>query len=167
MNTLQELFLQEAQELFGAERHIATILPQMAEMTTSPDLRTILQEHETQTQGHIQRLESLFQQLGQQPQEIPSPTLQALTSEAQEKLGQIQDPNLREAFVVAAQQKVEHFEIACYGTARSHALQLDMGDAADLLQQTLEEEKSTDLRLSRIAENNVNDRADPQHVQGS
>jgi ferritin-like metal-binding protein YciE len=167
MNTLQDLFLQETQELLGAERQIATLLPQMAEMATSPDVKAVFQEHETQTQGQIQRLESLFGQLGQAPQEMPSPALQALASEAQQKLDQIQDPALREAFLIAAQQKVEHFEIACYGTARSHALQLDMADAADLLQQTLEEEKSTDERLSRLAENKVNDQADPQHVQGS
>ncbi len=167
VNTLDELFAVELQELFSSEQQILQALPQMAEMASTPELQQAFQEHVEQTRGQVGRLEQIFQQMGQSPGAGDGRALQALISEAQEKLQQIEEPSVRDAFMIAAQQKVEHFEISCYGTARSHALQLNNTDAADLLQTTLEEEEQTDQRLSRLAENRVNDQADPQHVQGS
>ncbi|HEX8237121.1 MAG TPA: DUF892 family protein [Abditibacteriaceae bacterium] len=167
VNTLDELFAVELQELLSSEQLILQTLPQMAQMASTPELQQALQEHEAQTRGQVQRLEQIFQQMGQSSAGGDGRALQALISQAQEKLQQIEQPAVRDAFMIAAQQKVEHFEISCYGTARSHALQLNNTHAADLLQATLEEEEQTDQRLSRLAENRVNDQADPQHVQGS
>ena len=167
VNTLDELFAVELQELFSAEQQILQALPQLAQMASTPELQQALQEHEAQTRGQVQRLEQIFQRMGLGAAAGDGRALQALISEAQEKLQNIEQPAVRDAFIIAAQQKVEHFEISCYGTARSHALQLNNTDAAELLQATLEEEEQTDQRLSRLAENHVNDEADPQHVQGS
>ena len=166
MNTLQDLFLQETRQLLGAERHLATLFPQIAGMTVSPELRTTLNEHMAQTQSHIYRLENLMEAMGQPVSTLPCPSLEAITSEVQDKLTKIHEPQLKEAYLIAAQQKVNHFEIAAYGTAQYHALQLDIPAAAELLQRTLQEEKETDERLCDLAEHQINEQADSVDMPG-
>ncbi|HEX8551987.1 MAG TPA: DUF892 family protein [Abditibacteriaceae bacterium] len=167
IDTLSDLMVVELQELYSTEQQSLEAMPMMAQFATSPQLKQALEEHVTQTQGQVQRLEQIASQLGASLDGPPTRIVEALIAEGLEKLQSIAEPSVRDALILAAQQKLEHIEISCYGTARSHALQLNQPEAADLLQDTLQEEKQNDERLTHLAENLVNDQADPMHSQGS
>jgi ferritin-like metal-binding protein YciE len=124
-------------------------------------LRSALQQHHRQTEGHVQRLQQLVgnRQSGQRTQNNECISMRALIQEAQQTLPNIQDPDTIDAFIIGAQQAIEHHEIASYGTARSWAWQLGFDEDADLLQQTLDEEGEADKMLSSIAERSVNQQA--------
>lgn len=151
--TYQRMIIKDVQDLYQAEAEHARQLPQLASEATNPNLRSALEEHATETQQQVTRLQQILEMLGETPGgdgEV-TPGVQGLVSEAHQKLDQIEDPTLRDLALIAAAQKMEHFEIACYGTARAMARTAGMDEAARLLQTTLDEEEAADKRLTDIA----------------
>ena len=149
----QQMIIKDLQNLHAAESEQARQLPQLASEASAEALRTAFEEHATETQQHVMRLRQILEMLGETPGgagEV-TPGVQGLASEAHKKAEQIQDPGLKDLALIAAAQKMEHYEIACYGTARAMARTAGMDDAARLLQTTLEEEEAADKRLTEIA----------------
>ena len=157
--SLNDLYLQKIQLLLDAEEQGLQAIPQLARRVQHPELRTALETHRRQTEEHVRRLQQLAQRRAQGPENTPANgcvSMRALIEEAQTILPTIQDADTADAFIIGAQQAVEHHEIASYGTARTWAQQLGYDEDADLLQQTLDEEGDTDELLTQIAERNVN-----------
>ena len=157
--SLEDLYSRKLQLLLDAERQGLDAMPQLARMVHDEKLRDALQQHRRETQEHVQRLQQLIDgdSRGSHNQECVS--MRALIQEAQSTLQTIQDPDTIDAFVIGAQQAIEHHEIAAYGTARSWAQELGRDDDARTLQQTLDEEGEADEMLTSIAEGRVNERA--------
>ena len=156
IKTLEDLLTDELKDLYSAENQITKALPKMAKTTQSRELRTAFEEHLRQTENQVRRLERACNDLGISPKGKKCVGMEGLLEEGKEVMTTAEDPNALEAGLIGAAQKVEHYEIAAYGTAAAHAKQLGFGSVADLLIQTLEEEKRTDEKLTRIAENQVN-----------
>jgi ferritin-like metal-binding protein YciE len=157
--SLTDLYLQKLQLLLDAEEQGLQAMPQLAQRVRNPELRNALETHRRQTEQHVQRLQQLAQRRAQGPENTPANgcvSMRALIEEAQTLLPTIQDADTADAFIIGAQQAVEHHEIAAYGTARTWAEQLGFDEDADLLQQTLDEEGEADELLSQIAEDSVN-----------
>ena len=149
----QQLMIKDLQDLYQAESEQASQLPQLATQASSDALRTALEEHASETQQQVGRLRQILEMMGETPGgdgEV-TPGVRGLVTEAQKKGEQIQDPMLKDLALIAAAQKMEHYEIACYGTARAMARTAGMDEAARLLQTTLDEEEATDKRLTEIA----------------
>lgn len=158
-NNLNDLFVQQLKDLYDAEQQITKALPQMAEAATSPQLKSAFQEHLRQTQGHIERLERVFRGINCQPEAETCPAIRGMIKEGSDIISAKGDPSVRDAGLIAAAQRVEHYEMAGYGTVRTFAHQLGRDDLAQILQQTLDEEGQTDKKLTAIAESNVNQMA--------
>jgi ferritin-like metal-binding protein YciE len=161
-NSFQDLFVNQLEDLYDAEQRLTQALPKMAEAADSSQLRHAFQQHLTETQGHVSRLETIFRQLGTDPKRESCEAMKGLISEGEEMVEAKGDPSIKDAALIAAAQRVEHYEISGYGTARSFALRLGRNEAANLLQQTLEEEKAADQKLNQIAESSVNLQASAQ-----
>ena len=159
VNSAQDLMVFGLQVLYDAENQLMQAMPQKAEAASSPELKQGIQAHMEETQTQIQRLEQIFQQLGVQPGGGQSPGARGLVQEAQTLLSQGGAPEVLDAAIIGASQAGEHYEIAAYGTARTLAQQLGMTEAAQLLEQTLNEEKQQDERLTQLATQNVNQKA--------
>jgi ferritin-like metal-binding protein YciE len=157
--SLQDLYLQKLQLLLDAEQQGLDAMPQLAQMVQNEKLRDAMQMHRRQTEEQVQRLTQLIGNRGRAAQSRECVSMRALIEEAQTMLPNIQDPDTIDAFIIGAQQAMEHHEIAAYGTARSWAQQLGYDDDADVLQRTLDEEGEADKMLSKIAERSVNERA--------
>jgi ferritin-like metal-binding protein YciE len=157
--SLADLYTQKLQLLLDAEHQGLDAIPQLAQAVRDPKLRDALQKHRRESEEHVQRLQQLIDanREGSRNQECTS--MRALIQEAQRTLADIQDPDTVDAFVIGAQQAIEHHEIAAYGTARSWAQELGRDDDARTLQRTLDEEGRADEQLSAIAERQVNERA--------
>ncbi len=159
LNSMQDLVVYKLQAIYDAEQQALQAYPQIVQAVTSPELKQGLQAHMEQTQQQVQRLEQIFQQLGQQPGGQPCTSMQGLIQEGQQLIQQGGAPEVLDAAIIGAAQAIEHHEIAAYGTARTLAQQLGMQEAAQLLEQTLDEEKQTDAQLTQLAEQNVNQKA--------
>ncbi len=159
LNSAQDLAVYKLQSIYDAEQQALQAYPQIIAAVSSAELQQGLQQHVQQTQQQVQRLDQIFQQLGQQPGGQPCISMQGLIQEAQQLIQQGGAPEVLDAAIIGAAQAIEHHEIAAYGTARTLALQLGMQPVAQLLEQTLEEEKQTDAHLTRLAEQNVNQKA--------
>lgn len=153
---LDELFLQQLKDVYDAEYRLVDALPKMAEAASSNDLRNAFQAHEAQTKQHVQRLEQVFDRLGKSPERDTCAAMKGLIDEGQDMIKAKGDDKVRDAGLIAAAQRVEHYEIASYGTLRTFAQQLGMSDVANILQTTLDEEGETDKRLTSIAESHIN-----------
>ena len=151
MNSLQELFVHELRDLYDAEKQLVSALPKMANAATHADLRQAFQMHLDQTRNHVDRLERVFNQLGQSPTGKKCEAMQGLIKEGESVLKMQGDAAVKDAALIGAAQKVEHYEISGYGTARTFADLLGFDDAADILQDTLDEEGETDEKLTDIA----------------
>ncbi len=158
-NSLEELALHSLQDIYDAEQQALKAMPQMMQAASSQELKMAFQQHQQETQQQVQRLEQLFQMMGEKPQGVTCVAMQGLIKEAQEVLAMQGDPAVKDAAIIAAAQKQEHYEIAAYGTAATWAKLLGMNDAKTLLGQTLAEEERTDKLLTQIAERTVNARA--------
>jgi ferritin-like metal-binding protein YciE len=156
MNSLRELYVEALQDLYDAEQQITRALPKMAQAASHPDLRAGFEEHLIQTQEQIQRLEQIFQELGQSPGGHTCKGVQGLIQEGEEMIRRGGDPDTLDAFLIGAAQKVEHYEIAGYGTARTWATLLGEDKAAKLLQTTADEEGTTDKKLTGLAMSHIN-----------
>jgi ferritin-like metal-binding protein YciE len=155
-NNLNDLFIEQLQDLYDAEKRLLKALPKMADAASTAELRQAFAEHHQQTNQHVQRLEQIFQRLGKTPESETSSAMKGLVSDGEGMVNAKGDDAVRDAALIAAAQRVEHYEIAGYGTARTFARQLGMSDVAQTLQQTLDEEGNTDKRLTQIAESQVN-----------
>ncbi len=161
-NSFQDLFVNQLEDLYDAEQRLTQALPKMADAANSPQLKQAFRDHLTETQRHVSRLETIFRQIGTDPKRETSQAMKGLISEGEEMVDATGDSSIKDAALIAAAQRVEHYEISGYGTARSFALRLGRHEAADLLQQTLEEEKAADQKLNQIAESSVNRQASGQ-----
>jgi ferritin-like metal-binding protein YciE len=159
LDNLDDLLLHQLQDLYSAEEQIIAALPQMAEAASSSALKNAFRTHLNETQRQKQRLEQIFSLLGHEAQSESCEAMEGLISEGQEIMNLDGDPMVKDAALIAAAQRVEHYEIAGYGCARTFARQLGRNDVADLLQQTLDEEGQTDKILTQVAEGLVNPQA--------
>ncbi len=159
LNSMQDLMIHKLQDIYDAENQALQAYPQLAEAVSSPELKQGFQQHVEQTQGQVQRLEQLFEQLGKKPGGQTCHAMKGLIQEGQKIVKEGGAPEVLDAAIIAAAQAIEHYEIAGYGTARTLAQQAGMTEAAQLLEQTLEEEKNMDSRLTQLAEGNVNQKA--------
>ena len=154
--SLQDIYVEQLQDLYSAEQQILKALPKLADAATHNDLRVAFKEHEVMTRKHVERLDRIFNQLGEKPGGHKCKGMEGLIAEGDELLEEHEGSDALDAAMIAAAQRVEHYEIAGYGSVRTFAHMLGLGDQADLLQQTLEEEGQTDKRLTALAETVVN-----------
>jgi ferritin-like metal-binding protein YciE len=159
LNTFQDLFVEQIQDLYDAEQRLVKALPKMAEAAHNAELKSAFQEHFRQTQNHVSRLEKVFKAVGKPAQPKTCEAMKGLVSEGDEMIGASGDPDVRDAALITAAQRVEHYEIAGYGSARTFAQRLGHPDAAKLLQETLDEEAATDKKLTMLAERSINPKA--------
>jgi ferritin-like metal-binding protein YciE len=159
LDSLDALLEAELKDLYDAEKQLTKALPKLAKKAASSDLQDAFEQHLQQTEEHISRLEQIFELLEMPARGKKCVGMQNLLKEGDEMIGDAEDDATRDAVMVAAAQKVEHYEIASYGTVRTWANLLGKTDVAAMLEDTLEEEKETDLRLTTIAESMVNQRA--------
>jgi ferritin-like metal-binding protein YciE len=156
---LQELFLSTLQHIYHGEKLILTTLPKMAKQTSSPELRQAFEHHEKQTQGQVERLQRIFEMMGKNASGKICEAIAGLVKEGNQVMSEAQKGEVMDARLIASAQAIEHYEIARYGTLRTWANQLDLQEAAKLLEQTLEEEKEADKLLNKIAMQQLNRRA--------
>jgi len=150
-SALKELYIDELRDLYNAENQLTKALPKMAKAATSEELRAGFERHLDQTKGHVERLERIFKELGEKPSGKKCKGMEGLVEEGKEMIDE-QEGEVLDAGLISAAQRVEHYEIAAYGCVRTYANLLGEDDAAELLEQTLEEEKETDQKLSKLAE---------------
>jgi ferritin-like metal-binding protein YciE len=156
LQSLEDLFLHDLKDLYNAEQQIIKALPRMAKKASSPELRRAFEQHLKQTEAQVQRLERVFETLDEKAKGKTCKGMQGLIEEGKEMMGEDIEDDVLDAALIAAAQKVEHYEIAAYGTARTYAEMLGNREAARLLQQTLDEEGETDKKLTKLAESIVN-----------
>jgi ferritin-like metal-binding protein YciE len=156
LNTLRDLYVEQLQDLYSAETQLVKALPKMEKAASHPELKQAFQQHLAETEQQVQRLEQVFESLGEKPGGHTCKGMQGLIAEGQEMIKMKGDPAAVDAGLIAAAQRVEHYEIAGYGCVRTYAQQL--GDKANhkLLQQTLDEEGKTDQLLTTLAERVIN-----------
>ena len=150
-NTLKQLYIEELRDIYDAENQLIKALPKMAAAATSQELRTGFEEHLEQTKGHAQRLEKIFSALDEKPTGKKCKAMQGLVSEGSEMIKEDFEGEVKDAGLISAAQRVEHYEIAAYGTVRTYASILGEEEAVSLLEKTLEEEKETDEKLTELA----------------
>jgi ferritin-like metal-binding protein YciE len=149
---LKELYIDELKDLYNAENQLIKALPKMAKAASSAELRQGFEKHLEQTRGHVQRLEKIFQSLDESPKGKTCKAMQGLVEEGAETMKEDLEGSVMDAALIGAAQRVEHYEIAAYGTVRAFAKELGETEHISLLTQTLEEEKETDEKLTELAE---------------
>src|SRR4030095_8984157 len=159
LDTLEKLYISELRDLYNAENQLLKALPKMAKGASSPELKDALEKHLQQTKGHVERLEQLFEQLDESPKGKTCQAMKGLIEEGSEILKENGEDSGLDAGMIVAAQKVEHYEIASYGSVRTFANLLNQEEAARLLQSTLDEEAETNEILNRLAESVVNPEA--------
>jgi len=159
LDTLKDLLIDELKDLNDAEHQITKALPKMAKAASNPQLQTAFTSHLAETEGQIRRLEQVFKALGLNPTRKTCEAMRGLLKEGDEVLEEKADPDVKDAALIAAAQRVEHYEMAGYGTVRTFARTLGLNDVAQLLQETLNEEGAADKKLTQIAERQVNPQA--------
>jgi ferritin-like metal-binding protein YciE len=156
VNSLKEVFVDELKDIYDAEQQIVKALPDMAKAASTSTLQQAFEQHLEETRGHVHRLEQIFQGLGEDSKAKKCDGLRGILKEGEDAIDLDGDTNARDAALIAAAQRVEHYEMAVYGSLRSWANQLGEQRAAGLLEQTLNEEKTADEKLTKIAESSVN-----------
>jgi ferritin-like metal-binding protein YciE len=159
LDSLQNLYIEELRDLYSAENQLIKALPKMAKAASSPELQAAFTQHLAETKGQVERLEQIFETLGKSPKGKTCQAMEGLVAEGEELIGKKPDPDVLDAGLIAAAQRVEHYEIAGYGTVRTYAQLLGDSAAAGLLQQTLDEEGLTDKKLTQLAESLINPQA--------
>jgi ferritin-like metal-binding protein YciE len=156
LNTLEDLLLHELKDLYSAETQLVKALPKMAKAASHQELKAGFEEHLEQTEGHVERLNEIGEMLGKKLTGHTCKAMKGLVEEGADLIAEGAEPAVRDAGLIGAAQRVEHYEIAGYGTARCLAEQLGHAEIAELLEQTLEEEKETDEKLSELATTSIN-----------
>jgi ferritin-like metal-binding protein YciE len=159
LNKLEQLYISELRDLYSAENQLLKALPKMARGASSPELKDAFQKHLEQTKGHVERLEELFEQLDESPKGKTCHGMKGLIEEGSELLKEDGENSVLDAGMIVAAQKVEHYEIAGYGSVRTFANLLGKDEEAKLLQSTLDEEAETNEILNQLAESVVNPEA--------
>lgn len=158
--TLDDLFHDTLKDIYFAEKKIVATLPKMAKAAQHPQLKVAFEKHLKQTEGHVQRLERVFDIIGKKPVGKTCEAIVGITEEGAEIMKEYKGSPALDAGLIGAAQAVEHYEISRYGTLRTWAEELGLGDAATLLETTLQEEKDTDQTLTKIAEAAINQDAE-------
>jgi ferritin-like metal-binding protein YciE len=156
---MESLLVDELRDLLSAEKQLVKALPKMAKAASAPTLQAAFTEHLKQTEGHVARLEQAFEALGIAARAKKCVAMEGLIGEGKELMEEGLEPSVLDAALIAAAQKVEHYEIASYGTVRTWAEETGHGDVARLMNATLSEESATDLKLTQLAKNVVNAQA--------
>ena len=159
MTTLHDLFVHELKDIFNAEKQLLRALPKMAKAASSEDLQAGFEEHLEQTRGQVERLEQIFELLETGARGPKCEAMEGLIAEGSTLMEEDAEPAVMDAGLIAAAQKVEHYEIASYGTLATYARMLGLEEAERLLRETLEEEKETDQKLTELAESHINQEA--------
>lgn len=159
IQSFNDLFVHTLRDIYYAENQILKALPTMIEKATDPQLKQGFEKHRKETEGHVKRLERVFQLHGVDVKGVTCPAIDGIIEEADEVAGEIADKNVLDAALIAAGQAVEHYEITRYGTLIAWAELLGRNDCAALLKQNLEEEKATDAKLTALAETRLNRKA--------
>ncbi len=160
IDSLETLLEEELKDIYSAEKQLVKALPKMAKTATSEDLRNAFEEHLEVTKGHVNRLEEVFQALGKTAKAKTCKAMQGLLEEGKEIMEEDAEDSVMDAGLIAAAQKVEHYEIASYGTVRTWARLCGQEEAAELLQETLDEEGEADKKLTELAEALINPEAE-------
>ena len=156
LESLRDLLVEQLQDLYDAENRITKALPKMAKAATSPALKAAFEKHLAETEGQVRRLEQVFEALGEKAKTKTCKAMQGLIAEGEETMSENAEPEVLDAALIASAQRVEHYEIAGYGTVRSYAKLLKQDAIVGLLEQTLQEEKATDEALTTLAETTIN-----------
>ncbi|MGB3643469.1 MAG: ferritin-like domain-containing protein [Mesorhizobium sp.] len=156
IKTLDDLFVHTLRDIYYAEKQIVEALPKMIEKATAPDLKAGFEQHLRETEGHVQRVEKVFEMHGTKAKEVDCPAIDGILEEADDVSGEVEDKNVLDAALIASAQAVEHYEITRYGTLIAWAKELGRDDCASVLAQNLKEEEATDKKLSGLAESRVN-----------
>jgi len=151
LETMKELLLDELQDLYSAETQITKALPKMAKNSSSPELKQAFESHLQETEGHVQRLEKIFKHMKESAKGKTCEGMKGLLKEGEERIKEGGEPEVLDAGLISAAQRVEHYEIAAYGSARTYAELLNENEVARLLDETLAEEKSADQKLTKIS----------------
>jgi len=159
IKTMNDLFAHQLQDIYYAEKQLVKALPEMAEKATDSQLKQGFLTHLQETKTHVQRLEQIFKMHGLQAKAVDCPAIDGIIEEAEEVAGEVAGKAVLDAALINAAQAAEHYEIARYGSLIAWARQLGHNDCASLLQKTLDEEKTTDKKLSSLAEGKINLRA--------
>ena len=155
-NSLEDLLRNQLEDLYDTENRILEIVPKLIDASVSPELKRALDKHLRQTRNQVTRLDSIFHQFGQVPKRGMCAAMKGMLDEAEEMTGATGNPEVRDAALIAVAQRIEHYEIACYGAARTFAARLGKSEAARLLQATLDEEAAADRTLTQVAQGEVN-----------
>lgn len=156
VSSMEELLIDELKDLYNAEKQITKALPKLVRATTSEQLKQAFQSHLEETEGHVERLEKAFEILGKAARGKTCHGMQGVLEEGAEVIEETEKSPLRDAALIAAAQRVEHYEMAAYGSVREYAKLLGQDEIASLLEATLEEEKAADEKLTSIAASSVN-----------
>lgn len=156
IKTMDDLFVHSLRDVYYAENQILKALPKMIDKATNPELKQGLQSHLEETEGQVRRLEEVFEMVGMEASGVDCPAIDGIIKEAENNASEVEDENVLDAAIVADAQAVEHYEMARYGTLVAWAQELGRNDCAELLQETLEEEKAADEKLTSIAESRIN-----------
>jgi ferritin-like metal-binding protein YciE len=163
VTSMEELFMAELKDLYDAEHQLVEALPKLSEAATDPDLKKAFDSHLVETRGQVARLERVFRECEEPPKREKCDGMKGLIKEGEKAIDDVEDPDLLDAALIAAAQKVEHYEISAYGTLITWARDSGWDTEAGLLEESLEEEKAADQKLSDIAESGVNSAAE-QHM---
>ncbi|ADJ62072.1 ferritin-like domain-containing protein [Herbaspirillum seropedicae] len=158
VKTLKDLFIHSLSDVYSAEKQLTRALPRLARAATLPELRQAFEQHLEETQGQIERIDRLVEGSELRLKRIKCVAMEGLVEEGREEIDEIEKGAVLDAALIGAAQKVEHYEIAAYGTLCALARQLGLDDAARLLDETLQEEKATDEKLSALALQKVNEK---------
>lgn len=159
MESLEDLMQDELKDIYDAEKQLTKALPKLAKKASNEQLREALEQHLQETEGHIERLDEVFELLGVPARGKRCEGMKHLIDEGNDMISDAEEDGTRDAVMIASAQKVEHYEMASYGTLRTWANLLGKNDVASLLEETLEEEKQADAKLTEIAESFVNEQA--------
>jgi ferritin-like metal-binding protein YciE len=160
LNTLEDLLHHELKDLYSAENQLVKALPKMAKAATNAELKSAFEEHLEQTKTHVERLKTIGEQLGKGLTGHKCKAMEGLVEEGADMIGEDAEDLVKDAGLIGSAQRVEHYEIAGYGTARALATKLGLDEVVDLLTETLDEEKETDVKLTEIAESAMAEEAE-------
>ena len=156
LESLRDLLVEQLQDLYDAENRITKALPKMAKAATSPELKAAFEKHLAETEGQVTRLEQVFEALGEKAKKKTCQAIKGLIEEGEETIKEDAEPEVKDAALIAAAQRVEHYEMAGYGTVCTYAKLLKEKDVLKLLKETMAEEVATDEALSELAESTIN-----------
>jgi ferritin-like metal-binding protein YciE len=156
IKSMDDLFVHTLQDIYYAEKKIVKTLPTMIQKASNPKLKKAFETHLHETENHVARLDEVFRMHGAEAKGVDCPAIDGIIEEAEEVTGEVEDPRVLDAALIAAAQAVEHYEQTRYGTLVAWAKQLGRDDCANILQKTLDEEKATDKKLTELAVDKVN-----------